>query len=200
MNGFQAFTTYLAVKTHFTKKGYDFFKFKGQVTASYDHYQNRNDKYFFEKLAEFYPTKERLLGFLLSNILEDCNFYVGDFRSTFCEKKYQEWLGRIESLMYIFEQDLRKVEEESKKLDVSFRNIFKIQPGKITSRFLEMTLEGIVTLETYVIVDNILGLTDYYDGKILDPLYDEFSFTVKKYSPFIKLDRARFAKTFKSFI
>ena len=200
MNGYKVYILYLALKTHFTNPQYEFFKNRGQIKATYDSFNKRNDKYFFEKLAEFYPTKKRCLGFIVSNLLVDKGFYVGDFRSRFHEKNYQEWLGRIESLLYIFEQDLRKIKNETEENGGTFRNIFKIEPGNTTSRFVEMTLEGVTTLETYVIVDNILGLTGYYDGKIIDPLYDEFAFKVKKYSPFIQLDRAKFAQLFKKFI
>lgn len=200
MSGYKAYSMYLSLRTHFTKPEYDFFRYGGKVNASFESFQKRNDKYFFEKLAEIYPTKKRLIGFLLSNILVDKNFYIGDFRSNFSEKNYQEWLGRIESLGYCFEQDMRKVKEESVKMDTSFRSIFKIKPGKITSRFLEMTLEGVISLETYVIVDNILGLSEYYDGKVIDPLYEDFAFKVKKYRPFIQLDRAKFAQMFERLI
>lgn len=200
MNGYKAYLLYVALKTHFTKSEYDFFKNKGQINASYDSFSARNDKYFFEKLAELYPTRERCLGFILCNLLIDKNFYVGDFRSRYHEKNYQEWLGRITSLVYIFEQDLRKMKDDIDKIDETFRNIFRIETGKSTSRFVEMTLEGVVSLETYILVDNILGLTEYYDGKVSDPLYEDFAFKVRKYSPFIQLDRAKFSQIFESFI
>ena len=142
---------------------------------------------------------EKLLQ-LTCTMLVDKAFYIGDFRNTFNEKIYQEWLGKIQSLLYIFEEDIRKVCKESEKKDETFRDIFRIDFGKTTSRFLEMTLEGTVNLETFIIVDNILGLTEYYDGKILDPLYEEFAFKVKKYRPFIQLDRAKFAHLFGQYI
>lgn len=200
MNGYKAFLMYLALKAHLAKPEYDFFRYNGRVSANYDTFEKRDDKYFFISLAKKYPTKERLLGFLLSNMLVDRSFYVRDFKSGIHEKIYQEWLGRIESLGYIFEQDMQKVKLESEKTGESFRNIFKVTSGKITSRFLEMSLEGVVSLEAYVIADSILGLEQYYDGKVGDPLYTPFAFKAKKYSPFLQLDRARFTKIIEQFI
>ncbi len=200
MNGYKAFVMYVALKAHFTNPKYNYFKNRGQTTANFDSFSKRSDKYYFEKLAEKYPTKERCLGFLVCNLLLDKDFYIGDFRNRLTEKKYKEWVGRLDSLLYIFETDLRKVQNESEQTDTTFRNFFRIKSGHTTSRFLEMTLEGVTTLETYVLVDNLLGLTEYYDGKIIDPLYEDFAFKVKKYSPFIQLDRARFAQLFNKFI
>jgi len=200
MNGFKAYLLYLSLKTHFNHPDYDYFKFQGKSPATFDTFEKRNDKYFFEKIATIYPNKERLLGFYVSNLLINKNFYIGDYCSRLCEKKYQEWVGRIQSLLYCFEQDLRKLEKEAEEKDITFRDIFRIDSGESASRFLEMTLEGVITLETYILVDNILGLTDYYDGKIIDPLYEEFAFKVKKYSPFIQLDRAKFVQLFEKFI
>lgn len=200
MNGYKAYMMYLALKTHFTKPDYDYFKFNGQLQAGFDSFEKRNDKYFFEKLAKKYPTKPRCLGFILSNLLLDKGFYIGDFENRKMEKNYQEWLGKIESLGYCFDNDLRKIKNETDNNGETFRNFFRIEPGQTTATFLERTLEGVVGLETYVIVDNLLGLAEYYDGKILDPLYEQFAFKVEKYRPFIQLDRARFAQLFEVYI
>lgn len=200
MNGYKTYILYLALKAHFTRADYDFFKYGGRVSSNVDSFEARKDKYLFEKATKYYPTKVRMLGFLLSNFLENINFYIGDFQSLKCEKIYQEWLGKTQSLRYSFEQDLQKVKEESEKRCVTFRKMFRLTSGEMSSPFLEMTLNRNVNIETYIIVNRLLGLGEYYDGKIIDPLYDEFSFKVKKYNPFIQLDRAVFAQTFKRFI
>ena len=50
-DGYEAYKKYLAIKLHFTKDRYDYFKFNGQTKASYESFIQRNDKYFFIKTA-----------------------------------------------------------------------------------------------------------------------------------------------------
>jgi len=44
---YQVYTEYLALKSHFTNKNYDYFKYNKKVRATLTSFNRRKDKYFF---------------------------------------------------------------------------------------------------------------------------------------------------------
>ena len=56
-SGYGAYLLFLALRTHFTKAKYDFFQMNGKLRANKESYLKRNDKAFFEKLADRKSTR-----------------------------------------------------------------------------------------------------------------------------------------------
>ena len=48
MTGFEVYKMYLALKQHFTKSDYDYFKYEGKVRANENSFEQRRDRYFFK--------------------------------------------------------------------------------------------------------------------------------------------------------
>ena len=46
------YTKHTAFKNHFTKAAYNYFKYSGKSRASKEAYNNRKDRYFFERCLE----------------------------------------------------------------------------------------------------------------------------------------------------
>ena len=63
---FETYQTYLSMKSHFTNRKYDFFKYGGKSRATMSSFNKRKDKYWFEKTSRKYSDEE-VLNFLLSN-------------------------------------------------------------------------------------------------------------------------------------
>ncbi|NBP57931.1 hypothetical protein EBU71_15600 [bacterium] len=102
MDAFQAYKTYLALKSHFNNKNYDYFKYNGRTRASQKTFEKRTDKYFFYKLSKH----DDCVNYLAANFLEG-DAWVGDLvNEQTAEKIYRSWRKRIESLTYIFTNDL----------------------------------------------------------------------------------------------
>ena len=59
MTGFEVYKVYLALKQHFTKQEYDYFKYHGKVRANENSFEQRRDRYFFKKLATSYSASEK---------------------------------------------------------------------------------------------------------------------------------------------
>lgn len=59
VSGFDAWSIYTAIKLHFGTSGYDAFKFnfKGP-RLKHSSFENRRDRYFFEKLTRRYSKKK----------------------------------------------------------------------------------------------------------------------------------------------
>ena len=64
---FETYQTYLSMKSHFTNRKYDFFKYGGKSRATITSFNKRKDKYWFEKTSRKYSDQE-VIDFLLSNL------------------------------------------------------------------------------------------------------------------------------------
>ena len=78
MTGFEVYKTYLALKQHFTRKDYDYEKYRGKVRASEQSFEQRLDRYFFKKLAVKYKDHE-VFDYFIANFLETPRGYIKSF-------------------------------------------------------------------------------------------------------------------------
>lgn len=183
MNGFEAYKTYLGLKLHFSQPSYDFSKYNGKVKASVSSYNNRKDRLFFERLSTQKKDQE-IIDFFVSNFtsLDDpSRLWIGDIiRSG--NSNYLEWQKRIQSLSYIFEQEIKNVFEGNNFLD--FIEVKGNKHPKIFREYLARNL----SLETMVILDKILHLTDKFDKVLIDPVWEVNSNKIKKYSNLLQVD------------
>ncbi len=186
ITGYRACRIYLAVKLHFTNKKYDFFKYGGLARLNKDTYEMRNDKYFFERIIDEYPTDERLIGFFVSNFLENDKFWIGDWKTKDCVSIYNQWLKRTKAIVYNFENDCQKIKDIARNEKIKINQIFKTYDKDYS--ILELTYDKKINIESYIILDNILKLSNNYSKNILDPYYVSFEHKVKKYSRFLEFD------------
>ena len=177
MDAFGAYKTYLALKSHFHNTTYDYFKYNGRTRASAKTFDNRRDKYFFHKLSK----RDDCLHFLVSNFLEgDC--WVGDLvNEQSAEKTYRAWKKRIESLTYIFKNDLDK-------LDLDFNKNFEVIDGQ-HPLLLKLYLRKQVSPETVLILNDLVSFFKMWNKKITDTVIwpNEYQ-KLKKYRPFFTID------------
>jgi len=81
MTPFEVYCCYLALKNHFTKKTYDYFKYHGKVRTTIQSFNKRKDKYFFEKTSRQKSDAE-ILEYFVSNFIE-------------CDDPQRLWIGSI---------------------------------------------------------------------------------------------------------
>ena len=77
MTGYETFTTYQALKLHFTQDSFDYFKYNGKSNVSVTSFENRKDKYHFYKLSRRFAQKDDLILFVVANFLEDDSSWIG---------------------------------------------------------------------------------------------------------------------------
>ena len=68
---YDAYVKYLALKSHFSQKNYDYIKYNGKVKAWRTTFETRKDKYFFYKLSKMKDPVE----FLIANFIDNDDFY-----------------------------------------------------------------------------------------------------------------------------
>ncbi len=186
MNPYEAYVKYLALKQHFTRQNYDYFKYNGKTNATVTSFETRKDKYFFHKLSK-HPDAE---NYMMVNIMDSPMAWVGEMFSDEAEARYLEWKKRIESLSYTFKTELSA-------LDDNLNKNFEVIDGQhpyIVKQFLRKN----ISLETFVILDDILKFGKVLNKHISDTIIWPNVYTkVEKYKPFLKYDKFKFRKILK---
>ena len=109
MSAFECYKEYIALKNHFTNPTYDYFKYNGKVNISYNTFEKRKDKLFFQKLAKHTDVK----NFLVANFANDEKSWIRSLAyNEEAEKIYKDWLKKNQSLSYTFKEDLKKLHED----------------------------------------------------------------------------------------
>jgi hypothetical protein len=184
MTDFEAYKLYVVMKNHFSKIKFDFFKYHGKSTASYNSFEKRPDKVFFLKLAKH----NDIQGFLVANFLANKK----SFSKELCyneesEKIYKQWMKTKQSLEYSFKQDI-------KKINPPFQDIFLVHDNSHPT-ILKLYLQKEIKLETICILIDITGSIRYLDKHLsTDIVWEEIGMTIKKYIPFIKYDKEKYTK------
>lgn len=184
MDAFEAYKLYVALKNHFTSKTYDYFKYGGRTRASRTTFEKRTDKYFFHKLSK----RKDPLEFLVSNFVYNGDVWIGDIvQNAESEKFYKQFLKTKESLSYIFINDCDK-------LDTVFDNNILVKDGQHPA-LLRMVLRNEITVETLIILEDLLSFMRYWNRNITDNIvWPQLYLKCKKYKQFMEYDREKMKK------
>lgn len=188
MTGFDAYKMYLGIKAHFAQPSYSYIKYQGRVRANEHSFNKRNDRYFFEKLAN----KPDLLNFLVANFLES-DKWVRDLLNDESENRYVEWQRRNQSLSYNFEKELSALSGE-------FKDAFIVKNGQHPN-LLKEHRQGNISAETLTILNDIMNFFPYWDKKITDDIiWPKTRDKCLKYAEFIKYDKSKLKKIVKGIL
>lgn len=184
MSAFECYKEYLALKNHFTKPNYDYFRYNGKLKVNSDSFNNRKDKLFFQKLAK-HPDVH---NFLVANLSDNEKYWIRDLAySEEAETRYKQWLKRQQSLTYVFKQQLSN-------LDSNFDKNFIVKNNEHPT-LLKLFLGNDIDLETMCILLDITGAKKHWDSKMkYDMIYDSVKLKIEKYTPFIKYDKEKMKK------
>ena len=191
---FETYQTYLSMKSHFTNKRYDFFKYGGKSRATMTSFNKRKDKYWFEKTSRKYSDQE-ITDFLLSNFVNTDtpqNLWIGEIINS-GERRYADWMRRQQSLTYLFKEQSKKLLSE-KKLEEVF-NCSKGHPP-----ILKKYLGGDISLETLVIFEKIFSFGKKFNRKLKDPVWETVNMKMKKYIPFLNINVFQYKKILREII
>ena len=183
MTGFEVYKTYLALKQHFTRKDYDYEKYRGKVRASEKSFEQRLDRYFFKKLAVKYKDHE-VFDYFIANFLVDPRGYI----KSFSVENYTRWKIDRESLTYKFKEDVNVLLDDLEQpYERSFEDIFKAEEG-VHPPLLRRYYANEVSLDTLVIFENCLGYIDNLSKILVDPIWEDTKMKVTKYKSFLHVD------------
>lgn len=187
MEPFDAYKKYLALKHHFTSDSYDYFKYNGKMNVKSTSFDVRKDKYMFYKLSK----KKDVEGYLIANMLNDGKTWIGDLLSSESEEIYINWLKRQESLSYVFENDISKLDDD---MNVNFKSVNGEYPLALL-----LYLRKEICLETLIIIDKAIGIFKHWNKSIQDTvMWPDIYRKCLKYQSFLKLDKKTYVNLLKS--
>ena len=102
MNEFEAYQKYIALKLHFTSD-YDYFKYNGKTNVTLNSFNERKDKFHFKKIVKKYGD-ENIIEYFVANLISE-KPWIGSMDVA----TYSQWLRRIQSIEYIFENDSKNL-------------------------------------------------------------------------------------------
>lgn len=185
------YKSYLALKNHFCNNNYNYFTYNGKVKANLKSFYKRKDRFWFEKLSRN-KTDQEILNFFVANFAscdDPQSLWIGQIIKE-GEENYTNWMRKTQSLSYIFKEEVSILNSKN------FDEMFSIQGNK-HPKILKEFLQKKISLETLIILNNILEYTKEFDKKLQDPVWEFVSMRIQKYSPFLHIDRNKFKSILK---
>ena len=146
MSAFECYKEYMALKNHFTKPSYDYFKYNGKTRGSTQSFDTRKDKLYFMKVSKHADP----VNYMLANLVENEKTWIKEIAySQTAEKVYTDWVKRNQSFTYMFQS-------EAAKLDEDFNSNFKIQSNSHPF-VLKLYLRKEISLETLIVLVDMVG-------------------------------------------
>ena len=146
--GYESYQLYLGIKLHYNSD-YDFNKYNGKVSASFESYLKRSDKFQFSKLRKQHG--ETLKDFYVANFMHK-DYWIGDLFGEEAKENYTQWKKYNQSLLYCFEKDIRYLHS----LDTVLGNLFDTSKSShpiIVNNILSKS----ISLPTGVLLDALVG-------------------------------------------
>ena len=191
VHGHNVYQTYLAFKQYFSNPNFDFFQYDGKVKAKEETYQQRSDFWFFETLAKKL-TDQEVKEYMLASFVSSENpskVWIGDIKRN-GKDHWMVWQKQQSGLTYTFEQDCQRLVDFMEEKQCSFNTLFETVGGHPPS--LKLYYKRQLSLETLIVLDMILGFSQQWDSKLKDPLWEQLSFKIRKYRPFLSINTTSF--------
>jgi len=199
VTGFEAYKLYVSLKQHFSlHNDYNYVKYNGKLNnITVKAYESRSDRYFFEALGK--RKSKDLLQYYVANFAHygSDEVWIGDLHSKESEDVYHHWQKRVQSLSYIFEEDLKEVNEFLIARGLGFDRLFEVEDGEhpIIFRFVQQRM---IEVESYIIMDKILGFSQRIAKKIRDSyIFPSEQYRYDRYAEFLNLNSEKYTKIMK---
>ena len=189
---YEVYQKYLSLKQHFNKKDYDYFKFQGRVRANESSFEKRKDKHHFIRLSKIYKDEE-LTKFFVSNFVVTKDLWVGNATSAEGRQNYIAWKAKIQSLPYVFENEVEAMFDENE----TFNDIFNVEDGQHPPIVRHVFGEEI-SLETFIVLDSILNFSSKFNEKIEETInWPNLYSMINKYAPFVVVNKQKYVDILK---
>ncbi len=197
MTGLDAYKLYVSIKQHFNiSSNYNYTTYNGATrNVNESTYNRRKDKFYFEAIGR--KKKGDLLQFYVANFVVGDGQWIGDMYNQESESVFFGWKRIIESLTYLFTEDLKLIKEFLDEREMTFDELFTITDGghPIIFRFVEQKM---IKVETYIIMDSVLRFSNKFKTTIEDEfVYPVVQYKFDRYAEFMNFDTTKFGKIMK---
>ena len=187
MSEFEAYKMYLALKAHFQTDAYDVVKMQGRIRASRKSFNGLGKEFAFRRLVKLYDREETVCNFMVANFITGSRW--GGVFDTQAAKTYMDWQRRNQSLGYLFEQDLIRLQSEA--ADDEVVNVFEFEAGT-HPYILRAFLRNSISPETLVILDKLTAWVTACKLDDTDPVWTDVRRLIVKYKPFVRINLEKF--------
>jgi hypothetical protein len=183
---YQTYCLYLAIKSHFTQKKYDYFKYSGTVRANPESFEKRKDKYYFTRLSKKYNENE-MLDFLVANFIHS-NKWIGELLEDTAHDYYIKYLKRKQAFTYHFTNELAAL---LSTVDDP-RDLF-ICSASTYPKIINEYLAGTISLETMSVLNRFICFFDQFDKRLDkdDIIWSSIRLLTIKLHSFLEYDKKR---------
>jgi hypothetical protein len=184
MEPIDVYLMYCALKAHFGKGDYDYITYKGKTKIKRESFYKRKDRGFFTRIANKYPNPQ---DYFVSNFIKDRNGYVANFN----DENYQSWKLKRQGFFEEFVVELQPLIH--KEFSPPFDNLFQMKDGTTHPKLLKEFLGGRVSLETIIILDELVDFSKEWDLKLNeDVIWPNLKKLMKNYKRFLTIDVKRY--------
>lgn len=166
LNPADAFKLYHIAKIHFTSDAGYIHKY-GWNMKKIPNFNTRKDKHFFIRLARKYRKPEHFQEFLVANMSHNPDYWAGDLIQDECNDRYLQWVGRQESIEATFKNEVFTAIENLWANGKKFSELYNPLNGS-RPQLLRFYNKGILSLDTMVLLDNILQYTKTFNRDLGD--------------------------------
>ena len=171
---------YCALKAHFSREDYDYHKYGGKTKISRESYWKRKDRYYFAKIANKYDKPQ---DYFLSNFIKDKKGYIANFS----DENYQSWKLKRQGFFDLFVAELTPHIQGTQ-----LNPLFKVENNQ-HPKLLKEYLGGRISLETLIILDDLVQYTKNWDKEMGDDVvWKDLSFFLKKYNGFLTINAEKY--------
>lgn len=183
INAYEAYALHTALKNHFTRPSYDYFKYHGKTQTSLLTFGRRKDKGLYTKLAKLFNSKEELEAFIVANLIAGRE-WVGDLFEEEALENYKAFTRRNGSISYFFFEDMNVLLSQN-----SFDSLFKSNANEYPP-IINSYLSGEISIQTLAILESIFNYSEALDRRLSadDIIWGKIRLTVRKVSPFLVVD------------
>ena len=115
--------------------------------------------------------------------------WIGDIKRN-GKDHWLVWQKQQAHLSYTFKQDCERLAGLLEEKQCTFNSLFETVGGHPI--LLKCFIKRQICLETLIILDLILGYMSQWDRELHDPLWEDISFKIKKYKPFLSINTMKF--------
>ena len=180
MEPIDVYLMYCALKAHFSREDYDYHKYGGKTKISRESYWKRKDRYYFAKIANKYDKPQ---DYFLSNFIKDKKGYIANFS----DENYQSWKLKRQGFFDLFVAELTPHIQGPQ-----LNPLFKVENNQ-HPKLLKEYLGGRISLETLIILDDLVQYTKNWDKEMGDDVvWKDLSFFLKKYKGFLTINAEKY--------
>jgi|TARA_B110000438_G_C15808136_1_gene648376 hypothetical protein len=190
---FKAWKTYHGMYLHFTST-YDYFKYFGNASwgtitsmekyfAKFEHQTGFSwQRGFFTSLGKKFDIELDLIYYFLSQMTKS-KMYPTEFLDDY----FDEYKIKMDSFSLHLQRNMKAVVEYMKEYDLKFNELFECD-GINHPPILKLLLGGDISIETFTVLDIILGFTKILDKKLIDPIWRDQKTLCYNYKPFLEVN------------